>query len=431
MRTKSRTICLLVLIIINAFLTSCGNDPNGVSGSTHEPLTILAANKDYTEFEKAFKKAYPEVELKFIGCDCKSTCTCTQKTFKTCQAPDIYTLDILPDKETQKNYLIDLSVYDFSANYTVAQLNECSVDGAIYMFPSNYSVIGIYYNKTLFNNHGWTVPSSFRELEELVPKIKEANVDLACTDLGQTGIGFQYLFNLGNTVFLRTPDGVEWVENFLKGEADTDGVWNETIDYVQKWIDIGMIDSEWLGKESNEAIEHFKNGNTAFFVQGGTFRFTQNNDGTGDNYGIIPWLSEDGSVNRYITRTYCYYGLNAQLENPENRHKLQDALKFMEFMSSEEGQKLLPGTSNRLLPLSDGDSSKSDEYNEIIEMLNAGYNAPLTYSGWEGIIVPVDNECLKWYGRKSTGQQVLAVMKQARDNSLLVTTDVGHNRCMY
>lgn len=415
MKIKKLVVCILAVVSVCLLVGSCSNY---ISKTAHEPLTIITAQKDYAQFAKAFKEAYPEVELQFISYSGQNTTSYLHKILEAGQAPDIYTSNILPDKELQKKYLIDLSVYDFSTKYAVSRLNECSVHGAIYMLPCNYYVQGIYYNKTLFEEHGWSVPTSFRELEELVPKIREANVDVSATDLEFTGSGFQYLFNLGDTLFLRTPEGLEWVNQFLNDEVTADNVWEETLAYMQRWIDLGMIDGSWFGKTTNDAKYHFQQGNTAFYVQGGIYQFTQNEDGTGDRYGIIPWLSEDGSNNRYITNTACYFGLNADLEKPENKQKLEDALKFMEFISTKEGQRLLPGGKKQLLSLSDGDTEADGEYREVIKMIEAGFSAPLAYAGWEDLIVPVGTECLKWYAGKSTGDQVITVMNRALKDSI-------------
>ena len=44
-------------------------------------------------------------------------------------------------------------------------LQDVSDDGAIYMFPSVYICIGITYNKTLLEVHGWKLPKFFADLE--------------------------------------------------------------------------------------------------------------------------------------------------------------------------------------------------------------------------------------------------------------------------
>lgn len=49
-------------------------------------------------------------------------------------------------------------------------------DGANYLFPGDYSIQGIIYNKTLFEKNGWKMLHNFKELKELIPKIEEAGV---------------------------------------------------------------------------------------------------------------------------------------------------------------------------------------------------------------------------------------------------------------
>ena len=53
-------VCLILCISLN----SCGDT---MQDEPHEPLTIITGNRDYTEFEKEFKKRYPEINLEFIS----------------------------------------------------------------------------------------------------------------------------------------------------------------------------------------------------------------------------------------------------------------------------------------------------------------------------------------------------------------------------
>ena len=79
----------------------------------HEPLTIITGNRDYTEFEKEFKKRYPEINLEFISYKGKNATEYLNRLFESGDIPDICTQDVLPDAELQKKYLIDLSGYDW------------------------------------------------------------------------------------------------------------------------------------------------------------------------------------------------------------------------------------------------------------------------------------------------------------------------------
>lgn len=58
-------------------------------------------------------------------------------------------------------------------------------------------------------------------------------------------------------------------------------------------------------------------------------------DAATDEFGLMPYLSEDGSKNVYILSVGRYYGLNKKLE--DDSQKLEDALKVMEVLSTVEG----------------------------------------------------------------------------------------------
>jgi raffinose/stachyose/melibiose transport system substrate-binding protein len=49
-----------------------------------------------------------------------------------------------------------------------------SVDGALYSLPSEVETLVLYYNKTLFEEHGWSVPQTLDELMTLSASIDEA-----------------------------------------------------------------------------------------------------------------------------------------------------------------------------------------------------------------------------------------------------------------
>ena len=60
---------------------------------------------------------------------------------------------------------------------------------------------------------------------------------------------------------------------------------------------------------------------------------------TTDKFGLMPYLSEDGSRNVFILNVNRFYGLSKKLEN--NPEKLEDALKVMKVLSTVEGTSAL------------------------------------------------------------------------------------------
>ena len=118
------------------------------------------------------------------------------------------------------DHLLDMSAYPFTDNFTDQRLREVTDDGHIYMLPLYYSVLGITYNKTLLDEHGWTLPTSLKELEALAPRVEAAGCQLALDQVQFPGYSFQYLFNILSAGYANTIEGRKWQNSFLAGEEN-------------------------------------------------------------------------------------------------------------------------------------------------------------------------------------------------------------------
>ena len=225
---------------------------------------------------------------------------------------------------------------------------------------------------------------------------------------------FQYLCNIADTGFLSSLDGRQWRKDYLSGKAnvsDTEGMM-DSMEYIRKWKDLGMLDGS-NSDPIDDAVtrEDFIKGNTLFML--GAQNGITDSDATTDEFGLMPYLSEDGSKNVYILSVGRYYGLNKKLEN--DSQKLEDALKVMEVLSTVEGtSSLYPKASLKasLLPFKD---AKADDtyYGDIADAINAGNTAPLIYSGWENTLVTTGTKMLEYMQDKATIEDVV---KQLEDD---------------
>ena len=169
MRDK-KLLCLLLSGIMTAsILTGCG-ESTGVSNKEikttektentekHEPITIMDGNRDYTQLQKLVKQKYPEIDLEIEAYQGGNTTVYMSEQLETGDMPDIYSSTEYWDENWQKENLADLSGYSFTDKYNEVRLNECDVDGALYLIPYDYQVISLAYNKTLFEKNGWNCP---------------------------------------------------------------------------------------------------------------------------------------------------------------------------------------------------------------------------------------------------------------------------------
>ena len=414
---KSKKLISLILATVMVLnLTGC--QKSGTE-TEHEPITIMSANKDYTGFIEYVKSVYPEINIEIIPYRGGNTTQYMYDQLYTGHMPDIYsTTQMFTCYDKYEENLIDLSKYDFTSNYNEARISQYELDGKIYLLPTDYDVISIVYNASLFEREGWEVPTSFAELEELAPVIKEAGYDLADCATQLPGYGFQYMCNIGDTAFLRSIEGIRWQRDFLKGKATAVDGLADTFDYIQKWVDLGMLE---YGSSDETMHEHFKEGNTAFFV-GNVYAWNTKEDGTGDVIKPLPYLSEDGTQNMFITSTVRCYGLSRKLEEPGNEQKLEDALKVMELLSTEEGMTRImeryETTTARICSLKDWEMPESSPYYDYKDFIAEGHVAPLLYAGWENIMVDTGNKFLDYLRGDCTAMDVLTTMDACQAESL-------------
>ena len=162
--------------------------------------------------------------------------------------------------------------------------------------------------------------SEFMELRKILGLSAVAGL-LCLAQIAYPGYGFQYMCNIADTGFLGTFQGKQWQKDYLVGKAnvsDTPGMM-DCMEYIQKWKDLGMFTTNKRNPQSDdETRNEFMEGNTLFLI--GSKNGIGETDDTKDQFGLMPYLSEDGSQNVYILNVTRYHGLSKKLE--ENPQKL-------------------------------------------------------------------------------------------------------------
>ncbi len=405
--------CIFTVMLSVFMVCGCNSGNVEESGTEkadnkgHEPLKILSTT-DIDELKELVHKKYPEINLELYPYAGKNFSRFTCDQMITGDMPDIYNTTLAwtnyPD-EMQEN-LIDLSSYSFTDNYDPTLLGQQEINGGIYLLPSKYSVYSCAYNKTLFEKYGWEVPESFEELKELAPEIEKEGVRLSVTNTSAAGLGFQYICNLADTIDLSSVKGVQWQRDFLTGKATAEQGFGEALEYMQEWIDLGYLQGK-DALDGKSSFEIFTEGNTAFAI-GGVDRWTQNEDGTGDVYAPMPYLSKDGSNNMYITMQSKNFGLSKKLTEKGNEQKLEDALHVMEVISTTEGQNtFFNEMTTYISSLREWEIDPESPYVSCMDEMRNGHSAPLLYTGWESILPRIGEEGLAYINGECTKEDLL------------------------
>lgn len=426
---------LIFCFVMMCVLSACGKgqtsgeevqtseEESRINEYGHEQITINSyrdfINEDFIE---ALHEVYPEINLQIVNYAGNNGSGQAMHSLAQDDMTDVFVTTYPFYKNLQPERLVDLSKYGFVNNYSTYMLNSLEVDGGIYLLPTAYTLTGMYYNKTIMQENGWEVPENFEELLALKPEIEEAGYQPFANAMDLEGYPFNYFFNVGNTVYFGTQDGVQWKEDFPAGNAaavGNEGL-EEVIQYYNEWIENGIITNESLSKK-----EYQESGNVVFYLCLGISDYEyETEDGKVYEFGMMPWLSRDGSNNMLTSSVERYFGINVHLEEPGNEQKLEDALHILEFLSTTEGQStLVSNPDTHLLPLNESGMEVSGPYEEVADVITSGRTVPLVYVGWEELIIPIAQDIRSLVKGEIEPEELAAVMDTTCDGVLNSDTE--------
>lgn len=409
---------ILALLCVIGLLAGCGETKES---KDHPVITMNAPYRNMSAFYNLVKEKYPEVNLEIEPYNGNNTTSYFNDMRKTGNLPDIYFSTIyFPGRYEDEADFLDLSGYDFTGNYTQSRMREVTYNGGVYMLPLGYNALGITYNKTLLEKHGWTLPTNLSEFAALKEQCEVAGVIFCRDQLELPGFGFQYLCNILDTGFLSTLEGMNWQNKFVAGEATVSGTpeMMEAMQLLERWRDLGILNPDGTPDNDTATRDQMSEGNTLFLV--GNSNNLNLREGVMDVFRLMPYLSESGNQNVFILNVSRYVGLNKKLGDKGNEKKLTDVLKVMDVLSTVEGMEALDSSQNnsRILPLKAATLGEDSYYYDIQEELNTGHTASFIYAGWENLIVPLGQKMIDFVKGSATLDEVIAFID---DNQHLLT----------
>lgn len=125
-------------------------------------------------------------------------------------------------------------------------------DGKILLAPLEASIDGLYYNKAMFDEHGWTAPKTWDEFMALIPQIKEAGITPLVTG------GKDSRFAWMASAFLVRSGGLDNFRSLCYGDDLTN--WNDestgfptAVAKFKEMVDAGAFPNGVMVKAGNDA----------------------------------------------------------------------------------------------------------------------------------------------------------------------------------
>jgi N-acetylglucosamine transport system substrate-binding protein len=330
------------------------SDENPLGVPTDQPLEIYIFNGGFGDkyatdiHQPMFKEKYPNVEIKHVAET--DIAGALQSRFVAGDPPDFVNNSgdgqIPLGQMVSDGLLHDLSdLYDAPSwddpSKTVRDtlvpgtIDVGSFDGKPFVMHMALTVFGLWYNKTLFTEKGWTPPTTWAEMTALCTEIKAAGI----APWAYQGVHARYMNwpLLTMAAKLGGPDVLKAIDNL------EEGAWaNEAVQESANAL-AGLRASGFY-LEGTEGMDHIQSQQAwcegkAAFIPSGSWLESEQEDVTpeGFEFGYLPepLLSDSAAMPKETLRATAGepYVVPAKAKNPRG------ALEYMRIMLSAEGSK--------------------------------------------------------------------------------------------
>ena len=195
-------------------------------------------------------------------------------------------------------------------------------DGEFYSAPKTFESMIMLYNKTLFEENGWSVPTTLSEYEATAAKIKAAGMNVFA--YGSTGWQPTHEHLAG--MYLNSYAGPDNVYKALIGEKEwTDPEFTGAIELLRKHM---VDDGYWSGSLENYYALGWDDFHAMFASRGaammtiGTWTFGATTSGFADisdewDWAPFPVLRDGGADPSYLLALGTTMSINGSSENPD------------------------------------------------------------------------------------------------------------------
>ncbi|MGV9195312.1 ABC transporter substrate-binding protein [Microbacterium sp. MC2] len=329
-------------------LAGCSAGGDDASGGPTEINIIAPSNPPsdagFQAVTEAFNAANPDIHATYTGVSDYETTRAAQLTASKADIVACYPRQPtgLPDEVVSEDTLmaqsgtfVDLTDEPFMDNYlpSVLASPRSAIDDRVYAVPTGLSyATGVYYNKSLFDELGLEIPTTWDELQDVMSVLNENNV----TPFGFGGLdafpAALPLYGILASYYPTDADKTELLEGIYDGSVDlTEGAPLEVMERLQTVYDNTTPTSP--GISVVESFGAFANGEFAMLFDGSwDQKSIADVVGTKFDVGMFPLPGGDDAADNH--------NLNGKLELQmcavEGSEHKEAALKWLEFFSQPE-----------------------------------------------------------------------------------------------
>lgn len=185
-------------------------------------------------------------------------------------------------------YCLDFTGADWANIMPATRLQSCTYDGKLYGLQlwHNSPEYVLVYNKSLFDENGWTAPTTYAELKDLCAKIAAKGITpwfIPGADAWQHQLSF---FQIGGVYEAATPGLYDGLNNNTATFADNAKML-EVLNQFKELSDAGYFGEDWIGSDSTNMANDFADRKIAMAMANSSFiKQIKDDTGSADQYGL-------------------------------------------------------------------------------------------------------------------------------------------------
>lgn len=335
LHTMKTAIAAAAAVAMLVPLAACGS---GGAAGDENTLTFFANNTQdvYQPVIDAFEKANPGVKVKFSTTN--GSQAGYQQTLQTRisggQLSDVYVAPPEQLNDLVKNGVAkDLTDESFMDRIGDTNKAQATIDGKVYAMSVTAWTNAYAYNKDLLAKAGYdSIPETWDEFIDMLKALKNAGVDKPYLE-PKAGLGALVEGWIGY-------DSSKQSKSIDQQIGDGDSTFAKSYtNYYKEWaklLDAGVMGSEVTGLADDQVRSEFAAGRLAVMPSGYWDVNTFKDAGINFAFGRMPMLHK-GDTPFAPGAADSGYAINAKISGK----KLQNVEKFLDFLSSKEGLKLI------------------------------------------------------------------------------------------
>jgi raffinose/stachyose/melibiose transport system substrate-binding protein len=356
-KTSKKTLGAVMAGLLAVSLAACGSSggnnngnagaspaasPSSANGGSKENITITfqniypdptdPKNKIMHKIVSQYEAEHPniKIELDSLNTDQQKLKLKTQAASK--EVPDITVVN----PSAQMKPFVDAGLFaplnemveknGLKDTFQAGILDYYTFDGNLYALPDGNNIALVYYNKSLFEQAGVKVPTTFEEMIEVVKQLKAKGIQPMTIGEKDTWTGSFLFMN----ILLRTNGGPGFLKDVLDGKKTfEDPAFLEAVDAFQALVQAGAFQEGATSFDYNAGENLFKTGKAAMYFMGswatgGIETSPANENG---NVGVFkfPTVNGKGDPNEFMLAPGSAFAVS------KNSKHLEETLDFLNY----------------------------------------------------------------------------------------------------